>query len=135
MDHQEKINDESKFAERLNHLFETVAKTDGTQFTHEDVYQATGITVGYISRLRTGKATNPGYDIIRKLSVFFKVSPNYFFGEDNITKDEAKKRLTDDIALRASHLDDEGVQTLVSMLEYIDKLRGSQDKGDGPDEQ
>ncbi len=130
----ENSSDEINFAERLNHLFDTVIKTNGSSYTHEEVYQATGITVGYISRLRSGKATNPGYDIIRKLSTFFKVSPNYFFGKEGITSDEAKKRLKEDIALRASHLDDEGVQTLVNMLEYIDKLRGSQDKGDEPGE-
>lgn len=130
----ENSGDEINFAERLNYLFDTVTKTNGASYTHEEVYHATGITVGYISRLRSGKATNPGYDIIRKLSTFFKVSPNYFFGEEDITSDEAKKRLTEDIALRASHLDDEGVQTLVNMLEYIDKLRGSQDKGDEPGE-
>jgi hypothetical protein len=36
------------------------------------------VTAGYIWRLRVGKATNPGYDVIQALAHFFGVDPACF---------------------------------------------------------
>lgn len=114
------------FADKLNNLFATRTKLDGSEYTHEEVHQATGITVGYISKLRTGKTENPGYKVIRALSAFFQVSPNYFFEEgsnpDALSEQDGYLQT---IALRARELSDEGKIALLGMLEHISKLEGA----------
>lgn len=99
----------TQFADKLNHLFASRTRPDGTEYTHEEVHQATGITVGYISKLRTGKTENPGYKVIRALSTFFQVSPSYFFDEGAIPDAQPDQdHYLETIALRASELSEEG---------------------------
>lgn len=128
---EEPAND---FSQRLDHLFRTVTKPDGGEYSYEEVQNGTGkaVTAAYIWRLRTGKAANPGLGVIKALSRFFNVDPSYFVLEDPAEaqamarvqanadlaarfEDDAVK----DIALRASELDDAGKQTLLSMIDYI----------------
>lgn len=120
------------FAEKLDHLFETVTKPDGTEYTHEEVEDGTNkaVTASYIWRLRTGKARNPGYRVIKALSDFFNVEPNYFFRdevtEESLARSNLAKRLqnadVEGIALRASELDEAGKRALLGMIEYIQQL-------------
>lgn len=105
------------FAEKLNYLFQTITKPDGSEYTHEEVYQATGITVGYISKLRTGKAESPGYRVIQALATFFHISPAYFFEFDPELSELPHP--VDAIALRASQLSLAGRRVLLDMLEHI----------------
>lgn len=121
------------FTEKLDHLFKTVTKPDGTEYTYEEVEEGIGkaVTASYIWRLRTGKARNPGYRVLKALSDFFNVEPNYFFQDDtteeSLARSNLAKRLEDarveGIALRASELDDAGKQALLEMIEYIQRLR------------
>lgn len=116
----------TQFADKLNHLFASRTRPDGTEYTHEEVHQATGITVGYISKLRTGKTENPGYKVIRALSTFFQVSPSYFFDEDAIPDAQPDQdHYLETIALRASELSEEGKRALLGMLDHISKLEGA----------
>lgn len=108
------------FAEKLNYLFQTVTKPDGNEYTHEEVYQTTAITVGYISKLRTGKVESPGYRVIQALATFFHVSPAYFFEFDPELPELTHP--VDTIALRASQLSLEGRHALLGVLEHILKL-------------
>ncbi|MFQ5433946.1 MAG: XRE family transcriptional regulator [Anaerolineae bacterium] len=122
------------FAQRLDKLFKTCTKADGSEYSYEEVQNGTGkaVTAAYIWRLRTGKATNPGLGVIRALSRFFGVSPSYFVREDPakaqaMARSQANAdlavRFEDDavknIALRASELDEAGKQALLSMIDYI----------------
>ncbi len=121
------------FARRLDHLFKHITQSDGSEYSYEEVQNGTdkAVTSAYIWRLRTGKATNPGYWIIKALSDFFGVDPNYFFQDEEQAREMAAKRtsanLADrlqessvkDIALRASELDEAGRQTLLDMIDYI----------------
>jgi transcriptional regulator with XRE-family HTH domain len=132
----------SDFTQRLDHLFKTITKPDGSEYTYEEVQNGTGkaVTAAYIWRLRTGKASNPGLGVIKALSRFFGVDPSYFVHDDI---DEAKRwvekranaelanQLEDEnvknIALRASELDEQGKQTLLDMIDYILQRKGKKE--------
>lgn len=124
---------DNDFARRLDYLFRTITRPDGSEYTYEEVQQGTGkaVTAAYIWRLRTGKATNPGYGVIKALSSFFHVDPNYFFQDEKEATAAAGRqanadlaaRFQDssikDVALRASELDEAGRQAILGMIEYI----------------
>lgn len=121
------------FAQRLDNLFKQFTHPDGREFSYEEVQNGTGkaVTAAYIWRLRTGKATNPGYWVIKALSDFFGVDPSYFFQEGRqaaeMVNKQANVNLADrfqessvkDIALRASELDEAGRQAILGMIDYI----------------
>lgn len=121
------------FARRLDYLFKTIQRSDGSEYSYEEVQDGTGkaVTAAYIWRLRTGKATNPGYWVIKALSDFFGVEPNYFFQDEEQASEmaarQANANLADrfqessvkDIALRASELDDAGRKAILGMIDYI----------------
>lgn len=121
------------FAQRLDYLFKQITHPDGREYSYEEVQNGTGkaVTAAYIWRLRTGKAANPGYWVIKALSDFFGVDPNYFFQDEAQAAEMADKqasanlaeRLQDDtvkdIALRASELDEAGRQAILGMIDYI----------------
>lgn len=121
------------FARRLDFLFKRFTHPDGSEYSYEEVQNGTGkaVTAAYIWRLRTGKATNPGYWVIKALSDFFGVDPNYFFQDEEQAREMAAKQantnLADrfqdssvkDIALRASELDEAGRRAILGMIDYI----------------
>lgn len=121
------------FARRLDFLFKRFTHPDGSEYSYEEVQNGTGkaVTAAYIWRLRTGKATNPGYWVIKALSDFFGVDPNYFFQDEAQAREMAAKQantnLADrlqessvmDIALRASELDEAGRRAILGMIDYI----------------
>jgi hypothetical protein len=132
---------DNNFAYRLDYLFKTVTQPDGSEYTYEDVQQGTNkaVTAAYVWRLRTGKATNPGYWIIKALSDFFGVDPNYFFQDDTQTlvEDRVNMNLAErfqdssvrDVALRASELDEAGRQAILGMIDYILQGKETSKKG------
>ena len=121
------------FAQRLDYLFKHFTHPGGREYSYEEVQNGTGkaVTAAYIWRLRTGKATNPGYWVIKALSDFFGVDPNYFFQDEKQAKEMAIKQANanlaarfqedsvKDIALRASELDEAGRQAILGMIDYI----------------
>lgn len=121
------------FAQRLDYLFKHITHPDGREYSYDEVQRGTGraVTAAYIWRLRTGKAKNPGYWVIKALSDFFGIDPNYFFQDEKQAIEMADKKartnlaeyLQDntvkDIALRASELDEAGQQAILSMIDYI----------------
>jgi transcriptional regulator with XRE-family HTH domain len=128
------------FARRLDFLFKTVTRSDGSEHSYEEVQNGTNraVTAAYIWRLRTGKATNPGYWVIKALSDFFGVDANYFFKDEKeaiaMAEERANTRLAaqfqdssvKDVALRASQLDEAGRQAILGMIDYI--LQGKKNK-------
>ena len=122
------------FAKKLNKLFETRTKPDGTKYTQEEVIQGTKgvLTRAYLWKLRTGRAKNPGFNIVQALADFFDVDINYF----RVSEDEEKallekaqrNRLVSEVALRASMFSEETVLAIIKMMEYIEQHR--QDTGE-----
>ncbi len=117
------------FAKKLNTLFETKTKPDGTKYTQEEVIQGTKgvLTRAYLWKLRTGRAKNPGFNIVQALADFFDIDINYF----RVSEDEEKavlekaqrNKLVSEVALRASMFSEETVLAIINMMEYIEKNR------------
>jgi transcriptional regulator with XRE-family HTH domain len=122
-------DEKGSFAQKLNHLFETVKKPDGAKYTQGDVVKGTGGVISrvYLWKLRSGRSTNPGYHIVQAIANFFDVDPSYFFEEDGDETDAISLARDDDlvdkIALRSSRLDEEGKQAVLSMIDYIIKSK------------
>jgi transcriptional regulator with XRE-family HTH domain len=120
---------EIDFAKKLNTLFETKTKLDGSKYTQEEVIQGTNgvLTRAYLWKLRTGRAKNPGFNIVQALADFFDVDINYF----RVSEDEEKallekaqrSRLVSEVALRASMYSEETVLAIIKMMEYIEQRR------------
>ena len=74
---------ENRFSQRLNKLFEIrLAPTDPPRpWTLTEVADATGLTVGYLSKARLGSIEYPGPDKLRALAQFFEVHVDYFTQE------------------------------------------------------
>lgn len=70
-------------AELIDDLFRTHHRPDGREYTYKEVTVALGgvIEPSHLSKLRTGKITNPGRDTLLSLCRFFKIPPTYFFPE------------------------------------------------------
>src|SRR5258706_6260043 len=118
------------FAEKLNRLFKEKRKPDGTLYTQTEVVENTKgvLTRVYLWKLRTGRASNPGLQVIRALAEFFGVDPSYFFVNDKMSMEFAKEnqkrdQLVDQIALRSSELDHKGKQAVLYMIESIVKSK------------
>lgn len=117
------------FAKKLNTLFEKKTKLDGTKYTQEEVIQGTNgmLTRAYLWKLRTGRAKNPGFNIVQALADFFEVDINYFRvseDEEQELLDKAlKNKLVGEVALRASMYSEETVLAILTMMEYIEKNR------------
>ncbi len=69
-------------SERIQHLFHTVRRPDGKPWTLQEVASATGLSVSYIWRLRSGKAANPTKSVLERLAAFFGVPVGYFIADD-----------------------------------------------------
>jgi transcriptional regulator with XRE-family HTH domain len=119
-------------AEKLERLFDEVRKPDGSKYTQAEVVKGTSgiLTRVYLWKLRTGRATNPGYQIIKALADFFGVDTNYFSEAENdaeIVRPEG--RYIEDIQTRAYQLDEKGRKAILDMMEFI--LSTQKDGGSG----
>lgn len=123
-------NKPDNFAEKLNRLFEEKKKPDGTPYSQTEVIEGTKgvLTRVYLWKLRTGRASNPGYHIIKAIADFFGIDPSYFFESDEteagFIKEAQENDLVDQIALRSSRLDKDGKQAVLYMIDSILKSKG-----------
>lgn len=122
------------FAKKLNTLFEKKTKLDGTKYTQEEVIQGTKglLTRAYLWKLRTGRAKNPGFNIVQALANFFEVDINYFQAtedkEQELLEQAKKNKLISEVALRASMYSEETVLAILTMMEYIEQHRTETDE-------
>ena len=128
--------DNGIFAEKLELLFETMRRPDGTRYTDSDVEAGTAqlggrVTSTYVFRLRRGMSRNPSYDKIKVLSTFFDVSPAYFFEEESEpVRLNSKAPDLQQLALRAeAEIEDEAVKNImVDMMAAIMQAREGAEK-------
>ena len=96
-------------------------------YTQEEVIRGTQgvLTRAYLWKLRTGRAKNPGFNIVQALADFFEVDINYFRTDASQPEEIIEKSLRDDLleelVLRASMYSDETIKVIISMMEYIEK--------------
>lgn len=79
-------------AEKIDYLFRTVRRSDGREYTYDEVEQGTSgrVSRSYVWKLRHGRNRNPSLDVIEALSEFFHVPPQYFFGSGLQQNEEAR---------------------------------------------
>ena len=113
-------------AEQLRILFEAITRPDGSPFTLQEVSRATGISLGTISHLRTGKIANPGLNTLRELCRFFGVPLRYFetqtveecyaiVAEETITESPS----LNEIAFRATKLSPKAQQDVLAIIKWV----------------
>lgn len=129
-------------AHRLDHLFRTVAKPDGREYSHREVAEAvtTGgepISHSYIGQLRTGDKDNPTIRHLRALARFFGV-PVEYFTSDEVAADvdlelrtltALKELQVKTIALRRTVLP-EAERSLAELARLVEVIRGIEQAGD-----
>ena len=115
------------FADKLNMLFEMKRKSDGSKYSQEDVIQGTNgvLTRAYLWKLRTGRAKNPGFNIVQALADFFEVNINFFRTDESQPEEIVEKSVRDELleqmSLRASMHSDDTIKAIISMMDYIEK--------------
>jgi transcriptional regulator with XRE-family HTH domain len=125
----------TSLAERLDHLFRTVRREDGREFSHREVADAITasdepISHSYIGQLRTGDKDNPTIKHLRALARFFGVPVEYFTREDVASDvDRELRTLTAlkelqirTVALRSTLLP-EAERSLAELSRIIDVIR------------
>jgi ESX-1-secreted protein regulator len=127
-------------SEKLDQLFAVVHPPKG-EYTHEEVANAIrdagGPTVSatYIWQLRKGLRDNPTKKHLAALSSFFGVPVAYFFDNEAAARIDAELALLSairdarvrQVALRASGLSTESLETIAEMIERVRKLEGLPD--------
>jgi transcriptional regulator with XRE-family HTH domain len=96
-------------SEKIDHLFRTVRRPDGREYTYDDVERGTRgrVSRSYVWKLRHGRNCNPSLDVIESLSEFFRVPPSYFFG-DALREDGSAR----EVAAVAALLQDDAARTV-----------------------
>ncbi len=128
--------DSRTFADRLNHLWETV-HPPGRPYTYEQVAQGIAergfeISVAYLWQLRNGTRTNPTLQHIQGLAAFFGVPAAYFI--DEAEEERVNKQLglvaalrdadVRNVALRTHGLGERDLAALNAMIDSLREARG-----------
>jgi transcriptional regulator with XRE-family HTH domain len=127
------------FAERLDHLFQTVHPRDRGPYTPAEVAEAINTAAGqhvlsatYVWLLRTGQRDNPTMRTVIALARFFDVPAMYFFPDDETQQDtmppELAAALKDDqvrqMTLRAAGLSERSLQAIADMIDSARIVEG-----------
>jgi len=92
------------------------------------------LTRVYLWKLRTGRAINPGFHIIKAIADFFGVDTNYFSedeesaAEREITKPTGK--YFEEIQARAYKMDNKAQKAILDMMDFILSTQKSESSGD-----
>ena len=123
-----------KVAELVDDLFRTHRRPDGQEYTYKEISEFLGgkIESSHLSKLRTGKITNPSRETILALCRFFQVPASYFFPEldpvpqpGNAESREADLTLVQ-IALRTTGLRPDiqmKIEELITALQHMPRLQ------------
>ncbi|MDI1463491.1 helix-turn-helix domain-containing protein [Catellatospora sp. KI3] len=138
------------FADKLNHLFETVHGPDRRPYSNRQVAEAVnsraaatdGPTIdhSYLSKLRAGGRAKPSFDVVEALAAFFGVKVDYFGDDETTARIDAQLALlaamrdagVRDLALRAAGLSPQGLDTVTALLDQVRRYEGLAPADDGP---
>jgi transcriptional regulator with XRE-family HTH domain len=127
---------EGTLAEKLERLFEIYRKPDGSKYSQTEVIEGTNglLTRVYLWKLRTGRATNPGFHIIKAIADFFGVDTNYFSESDESAEDREITKPTgryfEEIQARAIKMDDKAQKAILDMMDFILSAQTSESSGE-----
>jgi transcriptional regulator with XRE-family HTH domain len=114
-------------AKRVDLLFKTIKPGD-REYSYRGVRERAGgaISSTAIWKVRKGQITNPSQRLLSALSRAFQVSVDFFSDEDVTEEDVSayqeqyhSEQMVEQIALRASELDDEGKQVVLDMIDLV----------------
>jgi transcriptional regulator with XRE-family HTH domain len=129
------MHEQEFLAERLERLFADARKADGSKYTQTEVVEGTNgaLTRVYLWKLRTGRATNPGFQIIKALADFFSVDANYFTQGDETANEDVRPtgRYYKAIQERASLMDEKAQKAILDMMDYLLSLQRKLPGNDG----
>jgi len=113
-------------SQQVQILFDEVQHEDGRAFTLQEVSDGTGVSVGTISQLKTGKIQNPQLNTLRELCAFFGVPLRYFETKsveecyalihDPYTIDDPTMS---EIAIRATHLSPRAQRDILVVIKWV----------------
>ena len=89
----------SSFAEKLDRLFTTIRRPDGSQFRMSDVASAISaagevkLSASYLSELRSGRKDNPNIWVVNAIAEYFGQPIEYFVVEGMEPCNAAKRFL------------------------------------------
>lgn len=128
--------------ERVDILFTHPPR--GRRLTYNDVQRLGGVEPAALSRIRSGQTKEPSYLTVQGLAKAFAIPVDYFFAP--LSQEEAIAYLGDvdnselreqieagtldarqqklyNISARADELDEEGIDTVTQMIDYIIKRK------------
>jgi transcriptional regulator with XRE-family HTH domain len=117
----------AELAAKIAYLFDTYRNADGERYSYLEVERLTngGIDNSWLSKLASGKATRPGLEILKTLTNFFGITPDFWFKDLNQwvaeQKEKNNKELRDTIAMRSSDLSPEAQQIIFDLVEAFEK--------------
>ncbi len=120
------MDDYLPLSEQIKVLFDSVRHPEGRPFTLQEVSEATGVSLGTIAQMRSGKIQNPQLNTLRALCPFFGIPLRYF---ETTTREECYAILTNpstlakpvlnEIAFRASGLPPRAQQDILSLIKVF----------------
>jgi transcriptional regulator with XRE-family HTH domain len=125
--HGERARARDSVSEKIDHLFLSIRRPDGREYTYDEVEAGTEgrVSRSYIWKLRHGRNRNPSLDVIEALSEFFGVPPGYFFGassdgsEDLALSAVMRDSQTRALVERTRGLSPAAFEAVVAMIEHL----------------
>lgn len=128
--------EKSELSIKLDKLFDTMRKPNEPPLSNaaaaEAITTKTGVSISpaYMWQLRTGLKTNPTVTHLRAIAKFFGVNPSYLIDPGINPAIDAQLSLLQamrdsgvrDLALRASGLSPQGLNSLAVMVDHIRQL-------------
>lgn len=107
-------------------LFDSLRREDGHPYTLQEVSEATGISLGTIGQIRSGKIGNPQLNTLRALCQFFHVPLRYFETKTSeecyallVAQSTQEKPALNEIAFRASGLSLDAQQDILALVKVF----------------
>ena len=107
------------FSELINDLFRNHPRSDGNEYSNQDVARTIGCDASYLGKLRRGIITNPGRDTLLGLARFFSVPINYFFPEIHPNNDVIDPDTQVSVALRSIGLNENESSSVQAIIDII----------------
>lgn len=120
---------------QLNILFNLVLHEDERSFTLQEVSDATGISVGTLSQLRTGRIENPQLNTLREICRFFDVPLRYFETKNEeqcyalIQDKKEDMPELNEIAFRATNLSENSQRDVLTIIKWVQAAEAQRKAG------